>query len=79
MLERELIADYPDADMGAFPMHHVVPRLSGTPASIRTPAPELGEHNAALLAELDIDAEAYRRLLEAGIACAGDASANADE
>ena len=27
-IERELLADYPDADMGAFPMHHVVPRLS---------------------------------------------------
>ena len=29
VIEREIIADYPDADMGAFPMHHVVPRLSG--------------------------------------------------
>ena len=27
----ELIADYPDPDMGALPMHHVVPRLSRTP------------------------------------------------
>lgn len=26
-------------------MHHVVPRLSATPGSIRTPAPGLGEHN----------------------------------
>ena len=47
VLERELIADYPDPDMGAFPMHHVVPRLSGTPGAIRTPAPRLGEHNRA--------------------------------
>ena len=35
VLERELVADYPDADMGAFPMHHVVPRLMGTPGTIR--------------------------------------------
>ena len=28
IVERELIADYPDEDMDAFPMHHVVPRLS---------------------------------------------------
>ena len=28
-IEREVVADYPDADMGEFPMHHVVPRLSG--------------------------------------------------
>ena len=39
MIERELLADYPDPEMGTFPMHHVVPRLPGTPGSIRTPAP----------------------------------------
>src|SRR5262249_51074656 len=44
-IEREVIADYPDPDMGAFPMHHVVPRLARTPGSVRTPAPRLGEHN----------------------------------
>ena len=27
---------------------HVVPRLSGTPGSIRTPAPRVGEHNAVV-------------------------------
>ena len=69
VLERELIADYPDPDMGAFPMHHVVPRLSGTPGSIRTPAPRLGEHNRVLLRELGVDAAAYAQLLASGIAC----------
>ena len=70
VLARELIADYPDPDMGAYPMHHVVPRLSGTPASIRTPAPQIGQHNAEVLAELGIDAAGYRKLLAAGIVCA---------
>ena len=73
VLARELLADYPDRDMGAYPMHHVVPRLSGTPASIRTPAPRIGEHNAALLAELGIDAQAYRQLLADGVAAEGNA------
>ena len=77
--ERELIADYPDADMGTFPMHHVVPRLSGTPASIRTPAPKIGEHNAALLAELGIDEATYQKLLAAGIVCAGNAAPTDEE
>src|SRR4029077_13604420 len=63
VLERELIADYPDPDMGAFPMHHVVPRLSGTPGAIRAPAPRLGEHNRALLAEVGVDEAAYAKLL----------------
>ena len=69
VIERELIADYPDPDMGEFPMHHVVPRMSGTPGAIRTPAPRIGEHNRALLAELGIDDAAYAQLLAAGIAC----------
>ncbi|MBX9811161.1 MAG: CoA transferase [Burkholderiales bacterium] len=69
VLERELIADYPDPDMGEFPMHHVVPRLSGTPGSVRTPAPRLGEHNRTLLGELGVDAAAYAQLLASGIAC----------
>lgn len=79
VLARELIADYPDPDMGAFPMHHVVPRLSGTPASIRTPAPKIGEHNAALLAEIGIDEATYQKLLAAGIICAGNAAPAAEE
>jgi len=78
-LARELVADYPDADMGAFPMHHVVPRLSATPASIRSPAPALGEHNRTLLAELGIDAAAYQKLLDAGVVCAGGAEPSAGE
>jgi crotonobetainyl-CoA:carnitine CoA-transferase CaiB-like acyl-CoA transferase len=71
VLERELVADYPDADMGAYPMHHVVPRLSGTPGSIRTPAPLLGEHNRSLLSELGIDDAAYAELLATGVVCEG--------
>ena len=43
---REIVTDCPDAEMGSVPMHAVVPRLSGTPGDIRTPAPALGEHNA---------------------------------
>ena len=72
VLARALVADYPDAEMESFPMHHVVPRLSGTPGSIRTPAPRLGEHNRALLAEIGVDDAAYARLLAAGAVCEGD-------
>ena len=65
-IDREVIADYPDADMGEFPMHHVTPRLSGTPGSIRTPAPRLGENNRELLAALGIDEARYGELLREG-------------
>jgi crotonobetainyl-CoA:carnitine CoA-transferase CaiB-like acyl-CoA transferase len=71
VLERELIADYPDSDMGAFPMHHVVPRMLGTPGSVRAPAPRIGEHNRELLAELGVDEAVYARLFAVGAVCEG--------
>jgi len=74
VVARALVADYPDADMGLFPMHHVVPRLSGTPGSIRAPAPRLGEHNRALLAEVGVDEAAYAGLVASGVACEGTSS-----
>ncbi|MET0681418.1 MAG: CoA transferase, partial [Burkholderiales bacterium] len=79
VIERELVADYPDPDMGALPMHHVVPRLSGTPGSIRTLAPHLGEHNLALLREIGLDDAAYAKLLADGVACEGEPPAKEEE
>ena len=70
-VEREVIADYPDAEMGDFPMHHVVPRLSGTPGSIRTPAPALGQHNRELLHEVGVDEAGYAKLLADGVVIEG--------
>jgi crotonobetainyl-CoA:carnitine CoA-transferase CaiB-like acyl-CoA transferase len=67
-VEREVIADYPDPDMGEYPMHHVVPRLEGTPGSIRTRAPKLGQHNRELLAEVGVSAKRYEQMLADGIA-----------
>ena len=66
-IEREVIADYPDPEMGDFPMHHVVPRLSRTPGTIRSIAPHLGQHNRELLAELGIDDDRYGQLRAAGV------------
>ena len=71
-LDREVLADYPDAEMGEFPMHSVVPRLQGTPGSIRSVAPRLGEHNRELLAEVGVDPGRYARLLEEGVAYEGE-------
>ena len=78
-IDREVLADYPDADMESFPMHHVVPRLQGTPGSIRTPAPKLGQHNRALLREVGVDDARYRELLRDGIAYEGEGTARAAE
>jgi formyl-CoA transferase len=67
ILERELLADYPDADMGQFPMHHVVPRLTGTPGSIRTPAPKLGQHNEDILKSMGLEDLEIKSLKAKGI------------
>ena len=79
ILERELVADYPDPEMGQFPMHHVVPRLGGTPASIRTPAPSIGQHNRALLKELGVDDAAYAALKAEGAVTEGGGAGGDDE
>ena len=79
VVERELVADYPDTDMDALPMHHVVPRLSRTPGSIRTPAPRLGEHNRALLSELGIEGAAYDALAAKGVVCDGKSAGTESE
>jgi crotonobetainyl-CoA:carnitine CoA-transferase CaiB-like acyl-CoA transferase len=42
-------------------MHAPVPRLSGTPAALRRPAPRIGQHEAEILGSL-ADAEEQARL-----------------
>lgn len=71
-IEREVLADYPDEQMQSFPMHHVVPRLSDTPGSIRTPAPRLGQHNQAIAQELGLDAAQIEALVRSGAMRTGD-------
>jgi formyl-CoA transferase len=78
-IDREVVADYPDPDMQAFPMHHVVPRLEGTPGSIRTLAPKLGQHNRELLREAGIDEASYAQLLSGGVVYEGEAAPAAED
>ncbi len=71
VIEREILADYDDPELGAFPMHHVVPRLDGTPGSIRSPAPGLGQDNRAILSEIGVDEATYAEWLSRGVAVEG--------
>jgi len=63
---REIIVDAEDDDLGTVPMHNIVPRLSGTAGTFRRPAPKLGEHTRAVLAEAGFDDAAIARLSETG-------------
>jgi crotonobetainyl-CoA:carnitine CoA-transferase CaiB-like acyl-CoA transferase len=71
VIAREIVADYPDAEMGRIPMHHVVPRLDQTPGSIRTAAPTLGQHNRELLDEIGVSFDDYQALRKGGVVCDG--------
>ncbi len=51
-VERGVIVEVEDADLGPLPVHNIVPRLSATPGVWRYPAPALGEHTNEILAEL---------------------------
>jgi crotonobetainyl-CoA:carnitine CoA-transferase CaiB-like acyl-CoA transferase len=57
----------------------VVARFLGTPASIRTPAPHLGEHNRELLKKIGVDDKAYRELLASGVVAEGSLPVQAAE
>jgi formyl-CoA transferase len=43
---REAIVRLAHPEFGELPMQGVFPKLSGTPGEVRTPGPELGQHNA---------------------------------
>jgi crotonobetainyl-CoA:carnitine CoA-transferase CaiB-like acyl-CoA transferase len=64
--EREIIVDVEDPDLGALPMHNIVPRLSGTPGVWRYPAPKLGEHTDEILCQAGLDEEAIAELRREG-------------
>jgi crotonobetainyl-CoA:carnitine CoA-transferase CaiB-like acyl-CoA transferase len=54
-IEREIIVDADDAELGTVPVHNITPRLSATPGAWRIPAPTLGEHTDEILLALGYD------------------------
>jgi crotonobetainyl-CoA:carnitine CoA-transferase CaiB-like acyl-CoA transferase len=66
--QRGIIVDVEDAELGTVPMHNIVPRLSPSAGTWRRPAPRLGEHTDAVLAEAGFDRQAIARLKQAGVA-----------
>jgi formyl-CoA transferase len=60
---REAIVSVPHPDFGELRMQNVAPKLSETPGSIRSPSPELGQHNDEVYRGLlGLSAEAYEAL-----------------
>jgi len=60
---RNAIVSVPHPDFGELKMQNVAPRLSETPGTIRSPSPQLGEHNDEVYRGiLGLDAERYAQL-----------------
>jgi crotonobetainyl-CoA:carnitine CoA-transferase CaiB-like acyl-CoA transferase len=43
VVQRQVLLEVPDPELGSVAMHNVFPRLSRTPGSIRSPAPRVGQ------------------------------------
>jgi crotonobetainyl-CoA:carnitine CoA-transferase CaiB-like acyl-CoA transferase len=64
--DRRIVVDVEDAELGDVPMHNIVPRLSQSAGTWRRPAPRLGEHTDAVLAEAGFDRETIAWLKKEG-------------
>lgn len=55
-IDREVIVELPDDDMGSAPMHNITPRMSRTPGTFRKAAPGLGADTDDVLQEIGLSA-----------------------
>ena len=53
VMGREILTEFSDPDLGSIPAHTPLPRLSGTPAKLKTQAPKLGQHTEEIEKELE--------------------------
>jgi formyl-CoA transferase len=65
--ERGIVVEAPDEEVGEVPMHAVVPRLSGTPGGLRSPAPAIGRHNHEIFSRIGYSEERIAALQQKGV------------
>jgi formyl-CoA transferase len=67
-IAREAIVSTSHPHFGTLRMQNVAPRLSGSPSSVRTPAPEMGQHNEEIYERLlGLDSAAMSRYRAMGV------------
>ena len=62
-VERGIYVEVPDDELGEVAMHSPMPELSVTPGTIRTPAPEIGQHTYEILGEIGLDVKEIEKLI----------------
>lgn len=65
-IERGVILDCPDDDLGTAPQHAPLPRMSVTPGAFRYPAPRIGADSEAVLAEAGFETGDIQRFIADG-------------
>jgi len=66
-IERGVVVELPDNDVGDAPMHNITPRLSGTPGTFRNPAPAIGADTDDILAAIGITEEELKEMHASGV------------
>lgn len=67
VVDRGVLVEVPDADIGTAPMHNIHPYLSTTPGTFRRPAPALGADTGDVLSEAGFDRDTVEHLYAAGV------------
>jgi crotonobetainyl-CoA:carnitine CoA-transferase CaiB-like acyl-CoA transferase len=66
-IQREIVVELPDDEMGTVPVHSICPRLSNTPGVFRNSAPRLGQDSETILEELGFSVSGIESLKEKGV------------
>ncbi len=66
-IEREIVVEVDDPDLGWIPTQNVVPKFTSTPGAIRSAAPKLSEHTDSILGELGISEAEISELKAQGV------------
>ena len=63
-VEREIVVELPDEDLGTIAHHNTFPVMSGTPGGFKSAAPSLGQHTEEVLSGLGLSSEDIAGLAE---------------
>ncbi len=66
-IEREIVVEVDDPDLGWIPTQNVVPKFTSTPGAIRSAAPKLSEHTDTILGELGLSEAEISELKAQGV------------
>ncbi len=64
---REMLVEVDHPKLGTLRVPGVTPKFSETPGAVRSPGPDLGQHNAEIFAEIGLTEDDLGALAEKGV------------